>query len=153
MASASPNPYFDSLPPIAEGEWTGWTRMPPGGNFEDMAGPYYFRRDADGRVRCAFRAERRHMSLARTMHGGCLMTLADYSIFVIGQGALGERSAVTASLNSEFLGAVVEGQFVEATGEVLRGGASLVFVRGIITADGEPAMSYSAVIKRIGTRA
>jgi uncharacterized protein (TIGR00369 family) len=152
MASSPRNPFFDDLPAETGGAWAGWRRLPDGGNFEDMAGPYYFRRDAEGRARCAFRAERRHMSVARTMHGGCLMTLADYAIFVIGFEAMGERSGVTASLNSEFLGAVVEGQFVEAAGEVLKGGASLIFVRGLVTADGDPAMSFSAVIKRVGTR-
>lgn len=46
---------------ITEGEWAGW-RSWTGDPFETQSGPYYFRAEEDGAIRCAFRAERKHMN-------------------------------------------------------------------------------------------
>jgi hypothetical protein len=35
---------------------------------------------------------------------------------------------------------------------VTRAGGRLVFVRGLITADGAPALGFSAVISRVGSK-
>jgi acyl-coenzyme A thioesterase PaaI-like protein len=37
---------------------------------------------------------------------------------------------------------------LEARGDVIRAGRSLVFVRGVVTADGEAALSFSGTLKR-----
>jgi hypothetical protein len=37
---------------------------------------------------------------------------------------------------------------VEARGEVVRNGGSLVFMRGLVTAEGRPALNFSAIIKK-----
>jgi acyl-coenzyme A thioesterase PaaI-like protein len=57
--------------------------------------------------------------------------------------------AVTASFNGEFVDAAREGEIVEARGEVVRGGASLIFVRGLMTSGGRPIFNFSAILKRI----
>ncbi len=85
------------------------------------------------------------------MHGGVLMTFADCSMFIIAREALG-GPGVTVSMNAEFVGAVAEGRMVECRGEVVRGGRSLIFVRAIVTADGEPAMSVSTVLRKVRPR-
>ena len=136
---------------VAEGEFSGWNYW-PGDHFEVHSGPYYFRRDPDGRMRCAFRVERKHLNGGGSTHGGCLLTFADYSLFVIAQEALGGSRGVTVSLNSEFVGPALEGDLVEATGEVIRAGASLLFVRGMLTANGNAALNFSGVIKKIKHR-
>ena len=142
----------DALVTLTEGEWAGWSFWQGGDPFEDLTGPFYWRRNEDGQVRCAFRAEPRHMNGGGFMHGGCLMTFADSCLFEIARPALGERFGVTAAFSSEFIGAVPLGALVECTGEVTRGGRSLIFVRATVTANGEPAMTFSGVIKRTGPR-
>jgi acyl-coenzyme A thioesterase PaaI-like protein len=46
-------------------------------------------------------------------------------------------------------------ELVECTGEVVKAGRSMVFVRGLIvnaTQGGEPVMSFSAVLKKTAKR-
>jgi len=149
---AAENPFGDRLREVAEGEFAGWMMYWGNDPFEDITGPFYWRREADGGRRCAFRAERKHLNGSGFMHGGCLMTFADYALFEIARDALGGERGVTATFTSEFVGAVREGQLVECSGEVVKGGRSLVFVRAMITADGEPALAFSGVIKKVGPR-
>ena len=137
--------------PITSGEWAGWMQW-SGDPFELHAGPFYTRREADGRLISAFRAEAKHMNGGGFMHGGCLMTFADYALFAIADGAIAGTSSVTASFNSEFIDAVREGEIVEGSGEVVRAGRSLVFVRGLLTAGGRPVLTFSAIIKKTPTR-
>lgn len=135
-----------------DGEWAGWSMWRGQDPFEDHAGPFYFRLDDDGRPVCAFRAERKHMNGGGFMHGGCIMTFADYCLFVIAREALNETHSVTATFNGEFVGGVPEGALVECRGEVVKNARSMVFVRGMITTGGEPVMSFSAVIKKTRPR-
>ena len=83
---------------------------------------------------------------------GCIMTYADFALFVIARDVLTESHSVTATFNGEFVGSVPEGALVECTGEVVKAGRSMVFVRGLITTGAEPVMSFSAVIKKTGPR-
>ncbi len=130
------------------GEWAGWERS-ESDPFELHAGPFYTRRDAQGRWVSAFRAERKHMNGGGFMHGGCLATFADYAIFMIAREHLQGVGSVTASLNTEFLDGAREGDLVEAVGEVTRAGGSMVFVRGIASVDGRPVLNFSAIIKKV----
>ena len=41
---------------------------------------------------------------------------------------------------------------VEARGEVTRGGGKTIFVRGLITGDGKPALSFTGIIRRLAKR-
>src|SRR5436309_139604 len=72
---------------VAEGPWKGWKNY-TSDPFELMTGPYYHRQEPDGSVVCAFRAERKHMNGSGYMHGGLMLTFADYAIFQIAGDAL-----------------------------------------------------------------
>jgi uncharacterized protein (TIGR00369 family) len=137
--------------PAEPGEFAGWQRF-AGETFEALAGPFFWRREADGRVRCAFRAERRHMNAGGRMHGGCLMTFADMALFAISREQLGGARAVTVALDNQFLDAGLEGELIEATGEVTRAGASLVFARGQVTSGERLLLTFSGVIKKLKSR-
>ena len=71
---------------VTEGEWAGWSLYGED-PFEDLTGPFYYRRDDNGRLVCAFKAEKKHMNGGGFMHGGCLMTFADYALFIIAMDA------------------------------------------------------------------
>lgn len=133
---------------VTEGEWAGWHTWKHDA-FETRAGPFYMRRDDNGRSVSAFRAEARHMNGAGFMHGGCMMTFADFALFSIAHTELGQTYGVTLNLSGDFLGPIAVGQLVEARGEVTRGGGKTIFVRGMITGDGTPALSFTGIIRKI----
>jgi uncharacterized protein (TIGR00369 family) len=132
-----------------EGEFAGW-RTWARDRFETSNGPFYYRQESDGRIRCAFRADGRHMNGSGNMHGGCLMTFADFSLFAIASRELGATQGVTVSFNAEFIDAAIEGELIEADGEVVRAGRSLIFLRGTLRSAGRPLLTFSGTIKRIG---
>lgn len=70
------------------------------------------------------------------MHGGCLMTFADFAPFSIGRLALAGDWAMTLNLAGGFLEAVKVDQFVEVRGKVARSGGKSVFVRGLASRGG-----------------
>ena len=131
-----------------EGEFAGWYHWNHD-PFETRSGPFFMRREDDGTYVSAFRAEHRHMNGAGFMHGGCLMTFADFALFAIATDELRESKAVTMNLSSDFLGSARPGALMEARGEVTRGGGKTIFVRGLITGDGEPCLSFTGIIRRL----
>lgn len=133
---------------VDTGEFAGW-RYWPDDPFEQSAGPFYFRQD-EGEPVCAFRVLRKHLNGMGILHGGCLMSFADFSLFGIAHEALAPSGyGVTVAFTSEFLGSANEGDYIEARGEVLRAGRSLIFVRGLATAEGRPCLSFSGTLKRL----
>lgn len=143
-------PLHQDWTPVADGEFAGWMNW-PSDNWESHGGPFYFREE-DGGVRCAFRAEKKHMNGQGHMHGGCMMTFADYSLFAIGWKALADSRAVTVSLNGEFIGPARPGDLVTSTGEVIKAGGSLLFIRGLISTGTGPMLNFSGVVKKIRAR-
>jgi uncharacterized protein (TIGR00369 family) len=144
------------VPPVRtafapDGEFAGWAFYPQD-VFETQSGPFYFRVEAGGGVRCAFRVAGRHLNGGGTVHGGCLMTFADYCLFAIGHAALAETRGVTVSMNSEFVGPARDGDLVEGTGEIVKAGRSLLFMRGVLAVGAEPVLIFSGVVKKLGPR-
>lgn len=137
---------------VEEGEFAGWTTYDLKDTFDQTVGPFYFRPDPDGSMRCAFRAEQKHMNAGGRMHGGCLMTFADFALFSIAHHELKENFAVTLSMTSEFLDPSRVGQWMEARGEVVRAGGKTIFVRGTITADAKPVFTFTGIIRKVGKR-
>ena len=142
---------YGQLSVMQDGEFAGW-RYWQGDPFETRSGPFYYRREDDGSYTSAFRAEARHMNGGGFMHGGAIMTFADYCLFVIARDDLQDSRSVTAQFNGDFVGAVPEGALVECRGEVVKAARSMVFVRGLITTGGEPVMNFSAIIKKTKPR-
>jgi len=134
-----------------EGEFAGWYYWTDDA-FEYNAGPFYMRREEDGSFLSAFRAEERHMNGAGSMHGGCMLTFADFALFSIANDALDGAQGVTMNLSSDFLGGIKPGALVEARGEVTRGGGKTIFIRGMVTGDGEPALSFTGIIRKLSKR-
>ena len=87
---------------VSEGEFAGWQMYDLHGTFDQVVGPFYFKPDPDGRMRCAFRAEPKHMNAGDRMHGGCLMTFADIAMFQTAYQEMEGASGVTVSLDSTF---------------------------------------------------
>jgi acyl-coenzyme A thioesterase PaaI-like protein len=133
-----------------EGEFAGW-RTWSRDSFESHNGPFWHRMDDQGRMRCAFRVEKKHLNGMGNVHGGCFMTFADYCLFAIASPVL-EGPGVTVSFASEFLDAAREGELIECDGEIMRAGGSLIFLRGLLKSGDRPLFTFSATIKRVKRR-
>jgi uncharacterized protein (TIGR00369 family) len=135
---------------ITEGEWAGWHCWSARDPFEALTGPYYSRL-VEGAPVCAMRLESRHMNGLGGLHGGAMMTFADFALFALSSRPRGGVPAVTVNLSGDFLGSARVGERVEARGEVTKAGTSLVFVRGLVTAEAErrPVLSFTGVIKKL----
>jgi acyl-coenzyme A thioesterase PaaI-like protein len=137
---------------VAEGPFAGWTTWSQGSDpYETAIGPFYFRGDT-GRARCAFQPRREHLNGGGTIHGGALMSFADFSLFAIAHNALANSHAVTLTFSSEFVGAGGLDGTVEADGEVIRETRSVIFVRGLVTQASRPLLSFSGTLKKVGRR-
>ena len=138
---------------ITEGEWAGWYSWSARDPFEALTGPYHSRL-LDGEAVCAMRLEAKHMNGLGGMHGGAMMSFADFALFALSSRPRGGGPALTVNLSGDFLGSAKAGELVEARGEVTKAGASLVFVRGLVTAEAErrPVLSFTGVIKKIRPR-
>ena len=130
-----------------EGEFAGW-RTWSRDAYETNNGPFWHRMEDDGSIRCAFRVEKKHLNGGNFVHGGCFMSFADYCLFATAATIL-QGPGVTMSFACEFLDAVREGELIEGRAEVTRAGKSVLFMRGTLTSDERPVLSFSGTIKRV----
>jgi acyl-coenzyme A thioesterase PaaI-like protein len=129
-----------------EGEFAGW-RTWSRDNFETHTGPFWHRMDADGRIRSAFRVEKKHLNGSGNVHGGCFMSFADYCLFATASPIL-QGPGVTVSFACDFLDAVHEGELIDGFTEITRAGGSLIFLRGELKSGERVVFTFSGTIKR-----
>lgn len=141
-------PRRPGLVPVREGQWAGWYHYEPADAFEDYTGPFHCRPDADGSLVCGFMPEPKNCNAGGNIHGGSLMTFADYALFMIAENGA-PVGGVTVTMASEFVGPGRAGALLTARGEVTRKGGSLIFVRGKISDGEEPVLTFSATIKKL----
>lgn len=142
-------PFAGRLERVAGGEFAGWHRWSGNDPFEDGTGPFFVGRGSDGGIVCAFRPGTTNLNGHGIVHGGSLMTFADYSLFMLASSDGEEVSGVTVAFNCEFVGAAHAGNLLLARGERSGGGRSLVFARGTITCEGRTVLAFSGTIKRM----
>jgi acyl-coenzyme A thioesterase PaaI-like protein len=150
----SDNETYTTKPPIRgsfiqehQEPWQGWWKWSGHDPFEDASGPFFVRRDEHGIV-TGFMPDAKNANGHGTVHGGALMTFADYTLFMIGGSGGDEVIGVTVTMNCEFVSAAVLGLLLTGRGECIRAGRSLVFVRGTIFSGEDAVMSFSGTIKR-----
>tara|TARA_R110000824_G_scaffold366730_2_gene555560 strand:+ start:73908 stop:74351 length:444 start_codon:yes stop_codon:yes gene_type:complete len=134
---------------LAAAGFKGWDGTDP---FEDHAGPYFFRKTETGQVICAFEATPTHCNGGGFLHGGALMTFADYSLFAFATDIL-EGPAVTVSFNAEFTAASAGEGIVYSRGDIVRNTGSMVFLRGqVFVGEGDKEsilLNFSGIVKRM----
>jgi uncharacterized protein (TIGR00369 family) len=116
------------------------------GPYLDHVGPLL--RRPDGTI--GLRIEGRHLNSAGKAHGGLLASIADHAIGRAVNEALEDAGAVTVSLTTDYLGAVSEGDLVEARTHVDRLGGSLAFADCTIAVDGKDVVRARAVFAVLG---
>lgn len=120
--------------------------------FEHTVGPIFIAPRSDGSGwKVAFRADERHINGHGNLHGGMLMTFADTALFAISRDHL-DHGGVTVNFHCDFVGPARPGDWMEAQGEVVKATRNLIFVRGLMTATGEPVLSFGGTLKKLGPR-
>lgn len=128
----------------------GWSTWLAGDEpFESLVGPFYLREEPDGTTRCAVLTEPRHLNAGGALHGGFLMTFADFALFALARQHL-DGYGVTVSCHCDFLAPGRSGELLEATGHVVHPARSLLFVRGTIRQGPKAILSFSGIVKRVG---
>ncbi len=126
----------------------GW--LPYGEGFAGLVGPLWTRADADGRMAYGFLAQRRHLNPVGNVHGGMLTTFIDDSLSLAARAATGGVGQATIQLNVHFIGAVREGEFVEARCDVMRRARTLIFMRAECHVDERIVASAEGIWKLFG---
>lgn len=114
---------------------------------EDALGPFFGRQTATG-FETAFRAQAKHCNAHNTVHGGILMSFADYSLCMAGIEGEEGVNVLTVTCNNEFIAPAVEGDLIIGRCEVLRQGRSMIFVRCTLAVGESPVLNSSGVVKR-----
>lgn len=136
---------------VTDGPWAGWRRWKQGADFEEHSGPFYCRPEGKS-IQCGFRPDAKNRNGGGSIHGGALVTFADYIAVMATFGADASLRGVTLTINCEFVGSAAPGQLLTGRGEVVRVGNSVIFVRGMIDDAGRPVLNFSATIKRVRKR-
>jgi uncharacterized protein (TIGR00369 family) len=114
---------------------------------EDDIGPFYYRREDDG-LRLGFRVAAKNCNGIGTAHGGVLMAFADYASTMLALSGVKENCA-TISFSADFAASARLGDWVTATGEVVRRTRSTSFVRGQLLLGDEPLLVFQTVLRRL----
>lgn len=137
---------------VTDGPYAGWMRWrgAPDGRFSDTAlGPFWFRDEAGGEVRCRVETGRQHTNGADFIHGGMMMTFADMAYFAIAWCNLETVMAVTLTATFEFMGAAKPGQPIDAVGRVMKETGKLIFVHCRIEQNGDILATSSATLRKL----
>ena len=124
----------------------GYTIYDPVDPFENIAGPFYWRRLEDGSDHVVLKADERHCNRQGVVHGGLLMTMVDLA-FAITAKQHPDQRLVTISLSSEFVASGRIGALLETKCEIVRRTRSLCFMRGQVLSAGETLLNASCIYK------
>ena len=116
--------------------------------FEDYVGPFFYKKD-NGNLIAAFEFKDHHMNSIKSLHGGMIMSFADYCLFVVAHEYTSKDNYVTISCSTEFLKASYKKGLVYSDGEVTKASRSLLFVKGKIFNDEGDIATYSGILKKI----
>ena len=115
---------------------------------EDYIGPFYYQQMGDRRL-YAFKAEDKHCNSMGAVHGGVLMTFADYSLCMEATDHYKEEECVMVSFSCDFVAVAQIGQVIECRANVTRKTGSLAFIVGEMFVGDETIFTFSSVVKRL----
>lgn len=115
---------------------------------EDLCGPFYLNRDGS-QITAGLRVAPQHCNGMQSVHGGILMTFADFALCAQARYQTDDAHIVTVSLNCEFLDTAPVGTWLESNGHIVRRSNRLVFVQGVIHDEGRPVLMYNGIGKRV----
>lgn len=118
--------------------------------FSQHIGPFYEKGLANSWQR-ALPLDDRHMNPEGVVHGGVLLSFADYVIYRGIGDVLGHDIAfATINLDSQFLAAAKAGEVLYGEGEIVRATRSIIFAQGRIWTERREIIRASGIWKIIG---
>jgi acyl-coenzyme A thioesterase PaaI-like protein len=118
--SENPNPQTQPQA-VTEGPYAGWNTWGLGSDpFETLTGPYHMKPDGAGGQLCAFTPGPQNANGMGAVHGGALMTFADFALFAHAHAHMDGTPCVTVQFESQFIGAGRVGTMIVSKGEVVR---------------------------------
>jgi len=149
----------DTVPDLASWgiDLSRYSVFVPSDPFEDHVGPFFFHVGADARaadaVHCVLPTHAAHANYAGGVHGGTILTFADYALCLVAgraaDGGTNSSFALTVSIACEFLEAARVGPPLEARGEPLQVTGRLAFARGRIVQEGRTVALWSGVCRHV----
>lgn len=125
----------------------GFAPFPLRSNFTERNGPL-FHRVRNGKITFAFRVDARHLNPREVVHGGWLTSFVDVSMAQSGIFEIGRKGiSPTIHLETDFIKAILPGQWVECQAKLVNRTYSMTFMDGVITADGTPVGRCSGIFK------
>ena len=124
-----------------------------GDGFVSTNGPLYLKKLERG-ILLGFRVEPRHCNPMGICHGGMISTFCDMLLPISAHylsADLARRFLSTISLQVDFLAPSPKGAWVQGEAQLLRATRSMVFMQGLVTADGQSVARVSGIFK-IGPR-
>ncbi|MDA0789166.1 MAG: PaaI family thioesterase [Proteobacteria bacterium] len=115
---------------------------------EDHIGPFYYR-PGNGTYEYAFRAAPRHCNVMGIVHGGVLMTFADYAACIEATANYDTEDCVTISFDCQFLASGQVGDLIEARVRLTGKTGSMVFATGDVFVGDQVVLTFSSVMKRL----
>ena len=138
--------HSDAGPP------SGFTPREGGNPFNELTGPFYWRREGVQRV-IGLRVLEKHCNRNGVMHGGMLATLADTALgHTLRYQSDPPRGMVTATLTVNFAGSARVGDWLEARVDVQKHGSRLSFANCYIHCGEKRIGHASAVFATAGER-
>ena len=120
-----------------------------GEGFTSLNGPLYTRRSEAG-MQMGFRVEPRHCNPMKNCHGGMMATFCDMLLpmtAMVLNKDLDGRFLPTINLQVDYLGPSPLGAWVQGEAQILRTTRSLVFMQGLVQADGANVARVSGIFK------
>lgn len=130
----------------------GFAPLEVPGDFIGVNGPLYLKHEGS-LVQVGFRVEQRHTNPVGICHGGMMASFCDMLLPLSAHrksAEVGFRFLPTINLQIDYLAASPLGAWVQGEAEVLRTTRSLVFMQGLVTADGTLVARASGIFK-VGT--
>ena len=127
----------------------GFAPLHFGGEFMRLNGPLYLRHEGD-LVLLGFRVQPRHCNPMGQCHGGMMASFCDMLLPIaahVVSKELAERFLPTINLQIDYLAASPLGAWVQGEAQLLRATRSLVFMQGLVQADGASVARVSGIFK------
>jgi uncharacterized protein (TIGR00369 family) len=124
-----------------------------GDGFIAVNGPLYIKK-LEQSILLGFRVERRHCNPMGICHGGMIATFCDMLLPISAHylaADLARRFLPTINLQVDYLASSKLGAWVQGEAQLLRATRSMVFMQGVVSADGEAVARVSGIFK-IGPR-
>ncbi|MFC3442105.1 PaaI family thioesterase [Sphingobium rhizovicinum] len=139
--------------PLTEGKWAGWAAWsdPHPDTFLQAIGRGYMRAESATKALVGLETRSGHRNRLDTLHGGFLAAFADHAYFggLWAMGHIEQMNGVTIDLSMQYLGSGKVGPDLFAEVELLRETGRLMFLRSLITQEGQPVAASTATLRKV----